>query len=308
MKFLHLLNSSKPDVLYFDNTTKQISYGPTPSASSSEITDKLASDANSTYADNSSYWSKIITTDGWTVNGILTGTRKGIEHTQRIQDITNANTYARVWLNGSSAWGAWSLYLDSSDFTAKGQTHFASAANAAGVLPVGANNEVLTADSTQALGVKWTALGLKQIIASNIKISNTGNTTENIVYTGTIPANSIGVNGFFQIRMLTSALANNANAKTFRIKFNGTTIATSSALASNLSARLIVELFNRNSLSSQIGGAAAALISTNYTSSTVAFSNFTFNTAADITLTVTILNAVGTDTSSLESIQVIGIF
>ncbi len=139
---------------------------------SSEITGKIASDANSTYTDNSSYWSKAIATDGWVVNGILTGTRKGIEHTQRIQDVTNANTYARVWLNGSTAWGAWSLYLDSSDFTAKGQTHFASASNVAGVITVGANDTVLTADSAAALGVKWaapaSASGFKQILVSKI--------------------------------------------------------------------------------------------------------------------------------------------
>lgn len=48
-------------------------------------------------------------------------------------------------------------YLKETDVAAKGDTFAASANDTVGVLPIGANGQVLTADSTQSLGVKWGA-------------------------------------------------------------------------------------------------------------------------------------------------------
>ncbi len=147
-----------------------------------------------------------------------------------------------------------------------------------------------------------------QVLVNNVKISNTGSTTENTIYTGTIHANSIGVNGSFHIIGLWS-VSNNANAKDIKVKFNGTTVLDILALTSVAATHSYTILTNRNSLSAQVSGnvsspAANAGFGTNSGS---AVSTYTINTGADITVTVTMTNGNGTDTVSLEAFQILAV-
>lgn len=143
---------------------------------------------------------------------------------------------------------------------------------------------------------------MRQVLVSNEKISNTGSNTLNTVYTGTITGNSIGVNGSFYINILASAGANNGNAKTVYVAFNGVNIG-SFLMTSALSGQRMFTISNRNSLTSQVSFPVATT-TTSFTNTTTAPATYTFNTAADITVTVKIQNFSNGDVTSLESIQI----
>lgn len=148
---------------------------------------------------------------------------------------------------------------------------------------------------------------VKKVLVDNTQHSNTGNTTENTVLTGTIPANSIGINGSFHITMLISTLNNNANAKSVRVKFNGTQVC-AGVTVSTLTYQTYSILRNRNSASAQVAlNPTSAACGGFATGTGNAPSTFTINTAADITVTVTIQNGTGSDTVSLEAIEILAI-
>lgn len=144
------------------------------SNTTTELTGKTNGDVNSTYPDNATYWSNATTTNGFPVNGNLSGIRKGIINTQRVQDQLNGSTYARSWINGTTSWTAWAIYLDANDFTAKGDMHIATANNSVGVLGVGTDGQVLQADATQTTGVKWVNSGMMMLTgnSNNTSINN----------------------------------------------------------------------------------------------------------------------------------------
>lgn len=147
---------------------------------------------------------------------------------------------------------------------------------------------------------------VRKVVVSNVQLNNTGNTNENTVLTATIPANSIGTNGSFHITMLIGQ-TNNANVKTVRVKFNGTIIAQGSTVSCACYQTYSI-IRNRNSLSSQVsmyGPSAASGSFASGTSGTIPV--YSFNTAADITVTVTIQNATGTDTVSLEAFEILAV-
>jgi lysophospholipase L1-like esterase len=148
----------------------------------------------------------------------------------------------------------------------------------------------------------------KVVAASNTKVSYTGSTTETTVLTFTIPANSIGINGRFDIPILATA-TNNANNKTIVVRFNGVGVY-QQVLTSVASYRGLGMIFNRGSLTSQVSGPLNTGASIGFGSngaSSLAPSTFTINTGADITVTVSILLANAADTASVEAFQVVAI-
>ena len=144
-----------------------------------------------------------------------------------------------------------------------------------------------------------------RILSTNTKVDNTGNTNENIIYTGTIPANSIGVDGSFHIIGLFS-YTNSGNNKTFRIKFNGTQIGMVLTTTS-VHVKGYWNIWNRHSLTAQVsfasGSSTGATFSGGTSSSGV--NTYTINTGADITFTVTAQCADAGDTASIEALEVI---
>ena len=145
----------------------------------------------------------------------------------------------------------------------------------------------------------------KTVLFSNTKLTHTGNTNETQVFSGTIPANSISANGYFEILVLTSSTVNTTNLKTLTLKINGTSTATAAVAASTRSGLFRFYLFNDGSLTSQISMPlnSGASYGFGVTSSPPLITNF--NTAENLTLTGHLTLALGTEDYSIENIQVI---
>lgn len=132
---------------------------------------------------------------------------------------------------------------------------------------------------------------------SGAAVAHTGTVAETTLATIPIRGGLIGLNGMMRITTLWS-VTNNANNKLLRIRFNGTAFA-SGGFPSVASVRLAGEIFNRNSLSSQVGGPAN--FSTLYGSTTAAVVTSTHATTGNLNLTITAELASAGDTATLES-------
>jgi len=141
----------------------------------------------------------------------------------------------------------------------------------------------------------------RRVLSSNVQTLHTGTTAETTIFTGTISANLIGVNGRINCLIL-EKFTNNANNKIVRIKINGTTvwIYTSSAVQSIAKS---YDLVNRNSLTAQVSGNNATNNYGSFASTTNDVSTYTFNTAADLTVTVTVELTNASDSAGFEFIQ-----
>jgi hypothetical protein len=96
----------------------------------------------------------------------------------------------------------------------------------------------------------------KVLAMSALAASQTGNLTEAVLATITIPARTMGAQGRLRITAFFS-MPNTANNKTFRVRFNGIagTIYYSEVFGTGIqTAHAIVEIANRNAVNSQIGG------------------------------------------------------
>jgi len=134
------------------------------------------------------------------------------------------------------------------------------------------------------------------VAKSAVAVPLTGSTSETTLATITIPANAIGPNGQVEIYLFGSAGANNANAKTFRVKFGGTTYATT-LVTSALVVRAYSVIANRNAASSQVGFPTA----NDAITGTVAPITSAVDTTASVAIDITGQLGTGTDTITLES-------
>ena len=177
-----------------------------------------------------------------------------------------------------------------------------SSANLAAALTdeTGSGANVFATSPTIVTPTLTTPRGVPYLLASSAVAASVTNTlTDTTLATVTIPANAMGANGYVICRSVWSAGANNANAKTVRVKHDAQTFGATS-LASNLSVCDERVLQNRNSASSQIafqGGVP-------YAATTLAVYTGAVGTTAarDITFTAQLGN-VG-DTITLERYEV----
>lgn len=139
-----------------------------------------------------------------------------------------------------------------------------------------------------------------QILASSgAAIANTGNTTENTLVTVTVPAGSMGANGFLRITTVWTT-TNNGNTKTMRVKFNGTNF-TAFSHTTSVGAQVLTMIRNRNSESSQVGAASSSY----YSAGAAAHITSSHDTTGALNITITAQCVTsGSDTITLEGYTV----
>lgn len=133
---------------------------------------------------------------------------------------------------------------------------------------------------------------------SAVQSAHTGNTNETTLATITVPAGAMGLNGRLRITVLWSA-TNNANGKTSRIKFGGTTFI-ANALASSASSKQQLEISNRNATNSQVSSNATIYGSWGDAGSAAVVTG-TIDTTASQNIVLSGQLTTGTDTIAVES-------
>ena len=148
-------------------------------------------------------------------------------------------------------------------------------------------------------GAKWVRLNPIKIFSLSAPVSLTGSTSAVTLATITIPAGLMGANGKLKIYPLWST-TNNANAKTLRLNFGGSTCSTMvSQSVPNNSGLLIIRNINSESVQKCSSGLVAGI-----GSSTGSIASPTVDTSAAKAITITGQLAFGTDTLTLEDLFV----
>jgi len=132
-------------------------------------------------------------------------------------------------------------------------------------------------------------------------VALTGSTSETVLKTVNIPAGALGPNGQIRVSALTSAGANNANAKTVRWRMGagiGGSSFQSYSLASTLTAEVLRRVANQNSQSVQVVSSAGL---PSFTNAGAAVATMAINTAAAFDITITGQLADAGDTLTLNS-------
>jgi hypothetical protein len=135
---------------------------------------------------------------------------------------------------------------------------------------------------------------------SAVAVPLTATTSETILATINIPANSMGPNGIIRVTTIVTN-TNSVDAKTARVRFGGIGgtdyLGSAQTTQTNMHTYRLIQ--NRNSLSSQIGTASG--LSNVMAPTSVAPATSTVNTGADTTIVITGQLANAADTMTLES-------
>jgi hypothetical protein len=112
----------------------------------------------------------------------------------------------------------------------KGDLLVGTGAGTIGLKNVGANDQVLTADSTQAGGVKWAAPSVSAV--QKLTIITTDNTVgdasgnEEAFFSYTVPGGTLGTSNAIHVRMAISASNTSSTNFVIRAKYGGSTLET----------------------------------------------------------------------------------
>lgn len=130
------------------------------------------------------------------------------------------------------------------------------------------------------------------------RLTNPNNTSENTLLTLVIPGGLMGPNGVLKFESLW-ATTGSTNAKTCRIRVNGTAVQSLNINAgSTLANWMMMDLHNLGSETAQIGPPLGATTYSNLLG--VAPATYSFDTGKDLTVTFNAQAAVGSETIRLE--------
>ncbi len=148
---------------------------------------------------------------------------------------------------------------------------------------------------------------IRQIITQAAQLVNpAATTTENIVFTATIPKGSLGPTGRLEFRFVCT-WSTSANSKLPRLKINGTTIAAASRTTSTMG-NWVCELRNRAANSQITPGSTTGVLSNGYGFYTDSIVTYSFDTTQDMTLTFTLQTSNAADTMALEYLTVVAVY
>jgi hypothetical protein len=149
---------------------------------------------------------------------------------------------------------------------------------------------------TAALALKASIQSTWQVLGKGANVSHTGSTSETTLATISVPAGAMGPNGMVRVTAQASAAANNANAKTLRLRF-GSSAFQSVPLASTRTNRFSRLIANKGAANAQVSYPAGALSDG---SVNVAPATMAIDTSAAFDITLTIQLADGSDTVVLD--------
>ncbi len=228
---------------------------------------------------------------------------------------------------GSASWQANGVLLGNGTAAlklvsmARSGTLLVGQLNAAPIpVAIGADATVLTADSTQPAGLKWSAAGASGISVFDRAFSISFNTSsaENTIYTKSVSGNTLGATGKFRVTLSGTVTDTNAaltaRTVTWRFKFGATTLITivqqtagsdGATFVTNLGAtnlKMVFELQNLNATNSQAG----TVLSTGQTAQAPATGEATFvlsagSTNAGAATNPTFWHRVDRGTSAIDS-------
>jgi len=142
--------------------------------------------------------------------------------------------------------------------------------------------------------------GVTLLAQSATAVSVTGTLTETVFAAIPLLARTIGENGMLRVTMLWS-YTNSANSKTLRTKLGGTSFFTSQP-TTTVAARVVLELRNRNSLTSQVSFNATTTLALG--TSGAANATYSIDLSVDQTLQITAQLAATGEVITLEGYTV----
>lgn len=169
------------------------------------------------------------------------------------------------------------------------------------------NDAMLAFAQSQSAG-SWSQMGTftmrlpgvsRALYADHVAASHTGNTSETTLKTYSIPANSLGANGWIEVYLNAGPHTNSANAKTYRVKYGGTSFAALAATTS-VTGKFIIRISNMNVTNAQNSGTSSAGISSGFSTNAALTGTIDTTAAQDLTITGQLAN-------SGESIAVYGV-